>query len=715
MGKHKKPRHRRGRNKEGKRQQQSAEPAASMPPLVARIRHADPNTRLAALTALYSSTTTASFDAPLWQAVCEQVVIRPGCSVAQLSIATMAATILAEWTSSSNSLDAAATAGKTNTAQGQNNLTAGWPLVLQGQLQTCLTVWKDTTAAHRTLWGQCAWQCLYAWTSLVESNPVVMDRFQQQSQQCNAALALLRDWLLATTTTTEAVAAASAAATEEWIDLRHKLAETTARGLHSLLQDNPGVVEPWWDNASSTDTAWLTTLVPKLLASSGHDTTIDATPVTRLHLAGVWMTCRNILSDASALQTPKVVQSVARTLHDSLAVPALQPPLDVWQASFCEATEQTQDDILERLVVRQQSQKHEPAREIARRLAKTKAGGMKLDVDENDDDDGDQDKDAMEEEGTLKPGQLPTKRTDHVQNWQDMFQGWETSLRPLELALEVIAHLTAVAPEDSVRMEDDDGDIAMQSAVWDAILQQHFRELPIHLWNCFQTLHGHECAALPEPMALHWSDLQSKASTGLGHCLVQLARENNGPTILGMARSQLWQALWSAAKQTRIASIGRQSALGAAVVAMQTHTAMRQEVTPAELEFLIGLLQSNDESPAVVREAIVILGILCSQEEHAATVNRSVCAALLGRLDKTDESVVVRAEALNALMDIYGNDDCHPTVFDDLKVLSYFERSLPILEQQISIVDRQAVDSNDFEYWKETALNVSRFIEYKHE
>ena len=120
-----------------------------------------------------------------------------------------------------------------------------------------------------------------------------------------------------------------------------------------------------------------------------------------------------------------------------------------------------------------------------------------------DGDDGDQD--AMDEEGTLKPGQLPAERTDYVEKWQDMLQNWETSLRPLELDLEIIAHLTAVAPEDSVRMEDDDGDVAMQSAVWDATLQQQFQTLPEHLWKCFQELHGHECTSLPHPMAVHIS------------------------------------------------------------------------------------------------------------------------------------------------------------------------------------------------------------------
>ena len=208
-------------------------------------------------------------------------------------------------------------------------------------------------------------------------------------------------------------------------------------------------------------------------------------------------------------------------------------------------------------------------------------------------------------------------------------QSWENNLRPLELALEIIAHLTAVAPDDNVMMEEDDGDFAMQSAVWDPVLKQHFQELPGKLFQCFQALHSHEyISLLPAPMALHWSELESKASTGLGHCLVQISRDGDdaSSTILCMTRSQFWQTLWSAIRETRVASPGRQSALGLVVVALQTLPEMRKEVTPAELEYLIGLLQQteNVESPAVLREAIVILGILCSQEEHAVDVNQSV-------------------------------------------------------------------------------------------
>jgi hypothetical protein len=686
MGKHKRSRNRRGRKKEQKSRNESSS-SLSGPPLLSRIRHADPQTRLAALTALAQHRRRGPFNSALWQAVCEQVVTNRGANVTQLSIATIAATIMAEWTSSND-----------ETTETQNSLTAGWPLVLQGQMQMCLNAWKNKgDAREHQLWGRYAWQCLYAWSSLVESNPVVMDRFQQQPSLRNDALTILKDWLLITTIDRSTVV--SDPNDRDTLMLSDNIAETTARALHSLLQDNPAIIEPWWDEMETTAT-WLTTQIPFILENN------IGPVVSRLHLSGVWMTCRSVLSDILALQSTSVLQSVARTLQECLVLPIVEGKLEMWQNLYQMATNQTQDDELERQVVRKQTEKNESARQIARRLAHEKGGGMQLE-DETEEN-------AMEEEEMDKPGRLPNERPDHVQNWEDILQGWEISLRPLELSLEIIAHLTAVAPEDSVMMDDDDANLAMQSAVWDPLFKQHFQDLPKTLFLCFQDLYQCESSSLPTPMAWYWSELQSKASVGLGHCLTQLSRQSQMDTIMGMTKSQIWQHLWSALRRTLETSSGRQTLLGLIVVALQNYPAIRKEVTPSDLDFLISLVQSRKESTEVRREAVVILGILCSQEIHSEVVNRNVCGALTGLLDNMDEPLSTRAEVLNVLIDIYGNDE-HPNVFNDLNVLNHFVKSLPILKRQLSELNRDAVDGNDIAYWREVALNSERFIEYKYQ
>ena len=53
------------------------------------------------------------------------------------------------------------------------------------------------------------------------------------------------------------------------------------------------------------------------------------------------------------------------------------------------------------------------------------------------------------------------------------------------------------------------------------------------------------------------------------------------------------------------------------------------------------------------KEAIEILGILCSCEIHDEAINRTICSTLLNIYSKRAD---ILNEILNALMDIYGNN-----------------------------------------------------------
>ena len=105
------------------------------------------------------------------------------------------------------------------------------------------------------------------------------------------------------------------------------------------------------------------------------------------------MTCRNILPEEQVFQNTAVLQDVICTLQDSLVLPTPDKvSIDSWQARFTEANKQNADDLLERQVARKQSEKHESARSIARRLAKNNKHVMRPDnSDDNSDDDNDDD------------------------------------------------------------------------------------------------------------------------------------------------------------------------------------------------------------------------------------------------------------------------------------------------------------------------------------
>lgn len=104
-----------------------------------------------------------------------------------------------------------------------------------------------------------------------------------------------------------------------------------------------------------------------------------------------------------------------------------------------------------------------------------------------------------------------------------------------------------------------------------------------------------------------------------------------------------------------------------------------------------------------------MLGILCSSEPHPSEINKTVAETLL-KIDSRRASIV--NEILNALMDIYGDDENHPDIFVDLKVLNYFQTKLPDFKKWIKC-DKDDASPEDVEEWKETALNSSRFISYK--
>lgn len=145
-----------------------------------------------------------------------------------------------------------------------------------------------------------------------------------------------------------------------------------------------------------------------------------------------------------------------------------------------------------------------------------------------------------------------------------------------------------------------------------------------------------------------------------------------------------------------------------------------------------------------------MLGMLCSPEEDPVEVKEKVCRALLQTLSENcnntnaranssknadasiksnnnnniEGSIVVVTEILNVLMDMYGSDDdALNRMFSSLDVLGHFQRTLPLLKQQISVYSstnrgggghgNNVEDDDLLEGWKETAMNASRFIQYK--
>jgi hypothetical protein len=220
------------------------------------------------------------------------------------------------------------------------------------------------------------------------------------------------------------------------------------------------------------------------------------------------------------------------------------------------------------------------------------------------------------------------------------------------------------------------------------------------------------------------SDLQARAAVCLGNCVSYVPR--------WQPPDGTWNDLVrAAAPQTSDHQPPRREAREAlsyaAVAALRSRPSLAaRPIRADQLDMVLRLLQP-DCSACVKRDAVTMLGLLLAGREHSAAVNRKVCQALL-QVNETSENradlSMVLAEILNVLMDIYGDDDCHPDVFLELfpvhgaplNALKYFQSTQPALKELLSLLGASRDDSvtdEDLEYWRETALNAARFIQYK--
>jgi hypothetical protein len=113
---------------------------------------------------------------------------------------------------------------------------------------------------------------------------------------------------------------------------------------------------------------------------------------------------------------------------------------------------------------------------------------------------------------------------------------------------------------------------------------------------------------------------------------------------------------------------------------------------------------SSQERDLVIRDMICMLG--CSTDASLTEVT----STLLTTSSSSDDSLLVRAERLNVLVDLFADDHRH-AVFQQLLVLPFLQAELPVLQRQLAVRCRS--EDVDDEIVQETAMNVSQFIKYK--
>lgn len=669
MGKQSKRKNKGSGKQSPKQPQQEVDTRGST--LLQRLRHADARTRHAGLAALATtildpeSLGKRKVKLDLLQAIRERVMDD------DLECAQAAAGCLANYISY---------------GQHDNHFeeTASWTVVLVQRLNACAQMLKDQPTKR---WWALTMQCLHALCSLIETNPQALDRLTAD----NAIPVILR-LLEHGATELEQSRSIASAAPDQNMFLQENVAIYAARTLHSALDDNHDLLNQWM---KSHPASW------QVIQTSCENQVLPV--LCRLHCAGCLVTAR-LLSGIEALQSPVISQAIP-LLHTFLQLNLESRLVETYIQCHKNWLEEEADDQLEREAIQAVKQRREPARLIARRQKQMKAEKDKLkqamaDANEEDKDDMDQDDDKPSEVARENAREVLEKARD----------AWHNEIAPLELALEITANLTSLSPamDELEGMNVDDWGPEQEAMM---MAQHQDRKenslspidtdlahavvvsgIPSQLVKILKLV----CDPLPTDILPDIKEdidgVMSKCGACLGNCVGEYFPDWTDGLLL-----ELRHALE--------ASNGNPNIANAMAAAMRSRSEFRKQCQPSDLELLLRLASS---SPCQ-KEAVEMLGILCSMEAHSESVNQKVCNTLISI---TSRKAAVLNEVLNALMDIYGDDDCYPGIFLSLNVLGYFQRTTPTFKKVIQC-DRDEASEEEVGLWKETALNASRFVAYK--
>ena len=427
----------------------------------------------------------------------------------------------------------------------------------------------------------------------------------------------------------------------EWVE---EAAIYAARTLHSSLDENPDLAERIY--ASSENAAmdtWSQLLV------------LDKLPIlSSLHICGSLVTMHQMMP--SAWLSTLIVQHVLPCLIRNLVVPPDQ--LQSAEVAFAEGLAlrkaQKEDEELESEIIRKIQDRKEPARMIARRQ-KDMDRGSKASIED-------------------------TK--DGEQVMEEAISAWSTIILPLQLTLEVTANLLSSFIRDEDSMEPDSA--PLDAAGLQALISARLAESLIKALQMicsYQERRG----TIPKDHEALSDDLQecvSKTSACITNAILSRVLESSN-------FEATWQMLQPNMKWVGVSSI---------------LVALAQQGLPVSPQHVAGiqqlLLQSSHEESQ--RDGVSLLAIIMmNNPHHPPQLVMEATQELLRVLSHGQN--LAKVEALNAIMDLWGQDDYHPEIFVSQQILPNFQGALATLSTNKNL-DPEA---------EEILFNASRFVDYK--
>jgi hypothetical protein len=376
--------------------------------------------------------------------------------------------------------------------------------------------------------------------------------------------------------------------------------------------------------------------------------------LAQLHMTGSIVT----LYQLAPTQWQSLLPNAVNCLTKFLAVDSRE--LLTLEDNYREAKQlwqnQKEDDELEQEIIKKVQARREPARSIAQRQkAKPREDKTSMEPSRQDEQDGRQ---AME----------------------DALIAWNGVILPMQVALEITANLLSclIPEEDSMAVEKDDSlDETLRGGLVAAKLTE----------RCFQMLQAvcnyqHEQSQENESLKEDLDDGTSKISGCLVNCVL-------GGVMSEAEVMPSWKILRQYAHNKGVCST--------LVVMTQQNPSLR-ELLCQDVELFAGLLQTKDGE--VQRDAVCLLAAALSGPTPVEIVSRVTTEMI--HLLNDGLTASVKVEVLNGFMNLYGDDDFHPQVFDNLKVLG-------AIQQSLSSLPKEGLDPEE----EEILFNANRFVDYK--
>jgi len=258
---------------------------------------------------------------------------------------------------------------------------------------TTKTANKTKTKSARPAYLELLKRCLECTVTLVETNPLVVE---ERLLSSSSSSSLLQDFVTVWDRCLDFAVSCR---------LRHRAEEGTgdpknqfaaideaeaivwiARGLHSSWDDNPALIEAWSESRgtgnSDTTFAKVSDLVSETypIENNGTTTTNRRYRQALVHLAGAVMARAAVVK--SDPPSERTLECAAKTLSCALfseegsdtgkSMLHMRLSSEEAKVAFVERDKQRSDEAMERDIVRAQVARHEPARMIARRLKEEK-------------------------------------------------------------------------------------------------------------------------------------------------------------------------------------------------------------------------------------------------------------------------------------------------------------------------------------------------------